>query len=247
MSSLDDDARTNSAATLVEASIDGGKDGTHPDSTSSALDDQTRKPRRLSDALRPAAAAPSAVQRLITPRSGGGGHLRLFSSRPSQTYAPEDLDPDVAPVDLPPAVADELAHEPFQVLARHLSGASAYSRGGQNPATIDPANPPDGGSEAWLVILGAWCVLFVQFGILTGFGQFESYYEAHQLSAYSKSTISWIGSLQTFMCFAGGLFSGRWFDAHGARLLIVGGTTTAVAALVALACEFRAVDDSTAK
>lgn len=228
MSLLDGAARTNSAATLVEEGADSKEQKGVPAPT---RNEDIRKPRRLSDALRP--HPPPAVDRLITPRSG---HLRLFSSRPSQPYAAEDLDPDIAPVDLPPAVANELAHEPFQVLARHLSGASAYSRG---PSAIDPANPPDGGSEAWLVILGAWCVLFVQFGILTGFGQFESYYEAHQLSEYAKSTISWIGSLQTFMCFAGGLFSGRYFDSHGARLLIVGGTTMAVGALVALACELN--------
>ncbi|KAJ9108280.1 hypothetical protein QFC19_002528 [Naganishia cerealis] len=59
---------------------------------------------------------------------------------------------DIAPVDQPPEIQALQDREPFAILARHLSG----------PA-FEP--PPDGGLEAWLVVMGAWFVLFVQFGI----------------------------------------------------------------------------------
>ena len=73
---------------------------------------------------------------------------------------------------------------------------------------------------------------------MTSFGQFQSYYEKNQLASYSKSSISWIGSISTFLTFFLSLFAGRTFDMHGARWLIIGGTTIAVGSLFALACEW---------
>ena len=77
---------------------------------------------------------------------------------------------DIAPIDQPPEIQAITDREPFQVLARHISG---ISQAGDGPA-LDP--PPDGGWEAWGVVMGAWFVLFVGFGIITSFGQFAEYY-----------------------------------------------------------------------
>jgi hypothetical protein len=72
-------------------------------------------------------------------------------------------------VDQPPDIQALQDREPFAILARHLSGVSTVaesrhdgSNGGPQPV-FEP--PPDGGMEAWLVVMGAWFVLFVQFGI----------------------------------------------------------------------------------
>ena len=43
----------------------------------------------------------------------------------------------------------------------------------------------------------------------------QEYYEVHQLRHKSPSDISWIGSLQIFFLFAGGLFGGPLFDRYG--------------------------------
>lgn len=77
---------------------------------------------------------------------------------------------DIAPLDQPASIQAITDREPFQVLARHISG---ISQTGAGPA-LDP--PPDGGWEAWGVVAGAWFVLFVGFGIITSFGQFAEYY-----------------------------------------------------------------------
>ncbi|GHJ87266.1 hypothetical protein NliqN6_3668 [Naganishia liquefaciens] len=146
---------------------------------------------------------------------------------------------DIAPVDQPPDIQAQQDREPFAVLARHLSGVSVVSKqetsaeSGNAAQPFDP--PPDGGFQAWSVVMGAWFVLFVQFGIITSFGQFEEYYASHQLSHLPKQKISWCGSLSTFCVFFFSIFSGRYFDAHGPRLLIIGGTTIGVVALFCLA------------
>lgn len=100
-------------------------------------------------------------------------HSFTATSKPTSSPAlqsHQEEDPDLAPIDQPPSVQAVTDHEPFQVLARHLSGVSQTGSG----APFDP--PPDGGWQAWGVIAGAWFVLFVQFGIITSFGQFEEYY-----------------------------------------------------------------------
>lgn len=41
----------------------------------------------------------------------------------------------------------------------------------------------------------------------------------NQLSQHSASAISWIGSVQIFSLFAGGLFGGPMFDRFGAKII----------------------------
>lgn len=48
----------------------------------------------------------------------------------------------------------------------------------------------------------------------------------------------WISSIQSALMFMGGLFSGRYYDSHGIRTLLMIGTTGSVGALVAVACEW---------
>lgn len=98
-------------------------------------------------------------------------------------------------------------------------GAPSASRGGANPADF-----PDGGVEAWLVVLGAWCCLFCSFGWINCIGIFQEYYQSHQLSSYTPSTVAWIPSMETFMMFFGGPIFGKVFDNYGPRYLLLGGT-----------------------
>ena len=68
---------------------------------------------------------------------------------------------------------------------------------------------PDGESPAleiatrrgWFVVIGAFLALFCTVGQLGSFGTFLSWYTHNQLSSYSPSTISWIGSLQLWVFF----------------------------------------------
>lgn len=91
-------------------------------------------------------------------------------------------------------------------------------------AMPNPADFPDGGFEAWLVILGGWCGLFVSFGWITSIGVFQDYYEAHQLSEFSSSTVAWIPSLQASCMFLGAPAVGKIFDSYGPRWLLLCGS-----------------------
>ncbi|TXT10293.1 uncharacterized protein COLE_04227 [Cutaneotrichosporon oleaginosum] len=71
--------------------------------------------------------------------------------------------------------------------------------------------------------------------MVTSFGQLQSYYLTNQLAAYSKSDVAWIGSTQSTLTFLGSIAAGRYFDAHGPRLLVIAGTALSIGALIGLA------------
>ncbi|RKL37985.1 hypothetical protein BFJ72_g7445 [Fusarium proliferatum] len=82
---------------------------------------------------------------------------------------------------------------------------------------------PEGGREAWLVVLGGWCGLFCTFGLVTCVGVFLEHYQTGPLKEYSSSTISWITSLQVFIQVGGSAVWGRVYDSYGPRwLLLIG-------------------------
>lgn len=89
---------------------------------------------------------------------------------------------------------------------------------------INPSDFPDGGLEAWLVVLGGWCSLVCSFGWINCIGIFQDYYQLHPLSEYSSSTVSWIPSLEVFMMFFGGPIFGKVFDNYGPRYLLLFGS-----------------------
>ncbi|KAJ5662477.1 MFS transporter asaE [Penicillium maclennaniae] len=92
------------------------------------------------------------------------------------------------------------------------------------PVSLGPGPPPDGGAQAWLVVVGAFCGLFVSFGWINCIGVFQTYYESHQLQNMSTSTVTWITSLETFVMFFAGPIFGTLFDSYGPRWILLGGT-----------------------
>jgi hypothetical protein len=67
------------------------------------------------------------------------------------------------------------------------------------PTGFNPADFPDGGREAWLVVFGGFLALFCSFGLVNCIGVFEQYYVEGPLSDYSVSAVSWIPSLHVFV------------------------------------------------
>ncbi|KAJ4306807.1 hypothetical protein N0V88_000175 [Collariella sp. IMI 366227] len=104
-----------------------------------------------------------------------------------------------------------------------VESAAAISTADGNddePKVPSPAAPsfppaPDGGSRAWLVVTGAACVFFSCLGFMNSFGVFQQYYLTHQLHNHTPDDIAWIGSIMSFIQFAGGAITGPMFDRYG--------------------------------
>ena len=113
--------------------------------------------------------------------------------------------------------------------SKNDSDTQTHSEGGH-----DVYHFPEGGFRAWLVVSGSAASMFCTFGYLTGFGYvkgvwleiqlavlkiydriYQQWYAENQLKSYTQSDISWIGSVQIFLTFAGGLVGGPVLDRYG--------------------------------
>ncbi|KAL4960375.1 MCT family MFS transporter [Aspergillus stella-maris] len=94
------------------------------------------------------------------------------------------------------------------------------------PVDLDLAQTkvPDGGTVAWLVVLGCWCTSFCSFGWLNSVGVFQEYYQNDLLTEYSTSAVSWIPSLEIFFMLAMGPIVGVLYDRYGPQWLLRAGS-----------------------
>lgn len=115
------------------------------------------------------------------------------------------------------------SHQP--ALTRMLSRRSA--------ASLDPGPAPDGGLTAWTQVLCTHLTILTTFGFFTSFGVYQTYYE--NTLGISPSTISWIGSLQVFLLFFLGTFTGRATDAGLFRPVYIAGACFQILGIFTLA------------
>ena len=92
-----------------------------------------------------------------------------------------------------------------------ISVRSVLARTVSRQSWKDPGPPPDGGTVAWTQCALVHLTTFSTFGYITSFGSFLTYYET--VLDVSPSAISWLGSVQIFLLFFIGTFSGRALDA----------------------------------
>lgn len=94
-----------------------------------------------------------------------------------------------------------------------------------DPAPVDSEiTYPEGGRDAWLVVLGACCGLTASLGIYNTAGVFEVVISKVILPEESPSTLGWIFSTYAFVNWICGVQVGPTFDAKGPRALIIAGT-----------------------
>lgn len=102
----------------------------------------------------------------------------------------------------------------------------------------DPDAFPDGGFDAYRVLLGSFCGLIVDFGIPNAMGAIQTYVSTHQLSEYKLSTVTWMFSLHLAIMYLGGVIFGGFFDKYGAKRLLIAATACIFLGLMATAeCE----------
>ncbi|EMR82571.1 putative riboflavin transporter mch5 protein [Botrytis cinerea BcDW1] len=92
---------------------------------------------------------------------------------------------------------------------------------------------PEGGRDAWLVVLGAWCGLTASLGIYNTAGVFEVVISESILPEESSSTLGWIFSIYAFVNWICGVQIGPTFDAMGPRGLLIAGTICTLIGILA--------------
>lgn len=101
----------------------------------------------------------------------------------------------------------------------------------------DSLTYPEGGREAYLVLVGCWCALFGSLGLCNSTGTLEAYISSHQLRDESTGQIGWIFGVYLFLLFAVGVQIGPVFDARGPReMVIVGVVLLVLAELLLCVC-----------
>lgn len=86
----------------------------------------------------------------------------------------------------------------------------------------DPGPPPDGGLRAWTAVAAGHLVIMNTWGYINSFGVFQTYYTTSL--GLPPATVSWIGSIQVFLLFFIGTFTGRLTDAGYFRATFLTGT-----------------------
>jgi hypothetical protein len=65
----------------------------------------------------------------------------------------------------------------------------------------EESNYPEGGTQAWLVVLGAWCAMVPSMGLLNTLAILEAWVSTNELSNMAPSTIGWIFSCYGFFLY----------------------------------------------
>lgn len=65
----------------------------------------------------------------------------------------------------------------------------------------EKADYPEGGTRAWLVVLGAWCAMAPAMGFLNTLAILQAWISEHELPEYSDSKLGWIFSCYSFFLY----------------------------------------------
>ncbi|KAF3481704.1 carotenoid cleavage dioxygenase 1 [Arthroderma uncinatum] len=128
---------------------------------------------------------------------------------------------------------DVLVHEKSDTEGEERPGGPAEVRNGSHHGDSEAQSAglpndgvyyPEGGFEAWMVVVGSCFGTAVTLGMMNTVGTLQAYVVEHQLKQYDEGTTGWIFSTFIFLGFFGGVQVGPVFDAHGPRLLMLAGS-----------------------
>ncbi|KAL5337259.1 major facilitator superfamily domain-containing protein [Aspergillus crustosus] len=97
---------------------------------------------------------------------------------------------------------------------------------------VNSSQYPEGGPDAWLVVLGAWCAMIPSMGLLNSLGTLHAWTSAHQLEDYSESSIGWIFGAYAFFLYVAGAQAGPIFDCYGPSYVVIPGSIGMVASIL---------------
>ncbi|KAG0684630.1 hypothetical protein C6P40_001628 [Pichia californica] len=94
---------------------------------------------------------------------------------------------------------------------------------------------PDGGLQAWIVVIGSCFGLMTVFGIMDTMSSIQLYIIKHQLADVKISSVSWVFSLYMFTNLSLGVIAGPIFDIYGIRTILLVGMILNCGGLYAVA------------
>ena len=139
-----------------------------------------------------------------------------------------NVTPAVQAVDSGAKAHETTGYENDRIIALQ---AIPYDAEGQTTRTgviNDADHFPEGGREAWLVVFGAFMLLFPSFGLMVSIGTLQEYWHAHQLAAYTVRDVGWIPSVFTYLALGLGIWVGPLFDRYGPRYIALIGSSAYV-------------------
>ncbi|KAJ4167523.1 hypothetical protein NW754_011340 [Fusarium falciforme] len=106
--------------------------------------------------------------------------------------------------------------------------------------TDDDQDYPEGGTRAWLVVIGAWCAMIPSMGLLNTLAVLQAWVLENELSHLPESTVGWIFGCYGFFLYFCGAQVGPIIDAHDIKFVIIPGSIGMVASMifVSLSTEF---------
>lgn len=109
--------------------------------------------------------------------------------------------------------------------------ARARDMAGDMETEDELASYPEGGTEAWLVVLGAWCAMIPSMGLLNTLAILQAWVSENDLAGMPESTVGWIFSTYAFFLYFTGAQTGPIFDAYPVPLLVIPGSIGIVASV----------------
>ncbi|KAK2024140.1 major facilitator superfamily transporter [Colletotrichum zoysiae] len=91
---------------------------------------------------------------------------------------------------------------------------------------------PEGGRDAWLVVVGAWCAMVPCMGLLNTLAVLQAWIAEHELHGLPESTIGWVFSTYAFFLYFCGAQVGPLFDAYNVKFLVIPGCIGIVASIM---------------
>ena len=117
----------------------------------------------------------------------------------------------------------------------HVENRSPYLPTATHPTSVDiEVTYPEGGRDAWFVVLGAFSGLTASLGIYNTAGVFEAVISRTLLPQESTSTLGWIFSTYAFVTWICGVQNGPTLDALGPRVLLTAGIICTLVGVFAL-------------
>lgn len=105
---------------------------------------------------------------------------------------------------------------------------------------LNNADTPSSSGRGWrasVQVFGSFLIVCSAWRLVLSFGAFQSFYQFTMLQGYSTSSISWIGSLQSFLLMFTGIITGPGYDlGYHRTLLLLGGFLTVLGMMTLSLC-----------